>query len=640
MKTGQNQIPWISVKSILFPVAGIFAIAAAVLVIWFTSAATSTGGTPTQAITLGDEMTTGLLPPGQQRWFKFTGDIDGEAGRVQKSFTMIFTPDDGNRVRQVNFQLYEGNEAQYFNPDGSNHITNFGAGAVVSRDSNPVTGEFVWNGWLNGSDTYYLQVTNGSELTIDYWLFPKDIIHVPLGEPVVPQDVPLPEMGAAPSNPEFLAPDLTTGKLAPHSIYWYAFANSDFTSESRIQSRDLSMFFTPDDGNRQHHINFEIYPLSEIQIWERGDRDKLTNLGAGMLVSRDGDPNTGERIWRGSIARGETYLLAVENGSEVEIDYWIFNGDIYRPELGPKPTPELPPVFAQGASPSTAFPLQLGVNKGGLEPGKEIWYSFRLTDFLDAGFDEMALTMITTPDDGRRIHHMVFEVFTAGGAQNWSPGDNSRISNVGAGGIVERDDNPVTGERFWKGWVVENDLYYVQIRNGADVRMDYWLFTGDVFRPELTDISSPLPDAVTLQATATAGSPTPLPVALTLGHLEPQEERWYSFSRADANEAAQYIETAFNVVMSAKDKSASDKIDVEILASNDPAGDVTAPEANLTQIGETRSVEHVANPHINEVQWQGQVTAGDVHYVRISNDSDAAVDYQILPEEIINANLE
>jgi hypothetical protein len=112
MKTGQNQIPWISVKSILFPVAGIFAIAAAVLVIWFTSAATSTGGTPTQAITLGDEMTTGLLPPGQQRWFKFTGDIDGEAGRVQKSFTMIFTPDDGNRVRQVNFQLYEGNEAQ------------------------------------------------------------------------------------------------------------------------------------------------------------------------------------------------------------------------------------------------------------------------------------------------------------------------------------------------------------------------------------------------------------------------------------------------------------------------------------------------------------------------------------------------
>jgi hypothetical protein len=170
--------------------------------------------------------------------------------------------------------------------------------------------------------------------------------------------------------------------------------------------------------------------------------------------------------------------------------------------------------------------------------------------------------------------------------------------------------------------------------------MDYWLFTGDVFRPELTDISSPLPDAVTLQATATAGSPTPLPVALTLGHLEPQEERWYSFSRADANEAAQYIETAFNVVMSAKDKSASDKIDVEILASNDPAGDVTAPEANLTQIGETRSVEHLANPHINEVQWQGQVTAGEVHYVRISNDADAAVDYQILPEDIINANLE
>lgn len=53
-----------------------------------------------------------------------------------------------------------------------------------------------------------------------------------------------------------------------------------------------------------------------------------------MLVSRDGDPLTGERIWRGNILRGDTYFLAIENGSDVEIDFWLYDQDIIHPLLG------------------------------------------------------------------------------------------------------------------------------------------------------------------------------------------------------------------------------------------------------------------------------------------------------------------
>ena len=93
--------------------------------------------------------------------------------------------------------------------------------------------------------------------------------------------------------------------------------------------------------------------------------------------------------------------------------------------------------------------------------------------------------MVATPDDGNRIHNITFDVFTADAVKNWSPGNNSQINNVGAGSLVVRDNNDLTGERFWTGWVTENSLYYVQIRNGTNVHIDYWLFTDDVYGPEL-----------------------------------------------------------------------------------------------------------------------------------------------------------
>lgn len=483
--TRQNKVSLISFKGFLFLLAGVFAIAAAILVILSISAATETGSTPDSAISLAEGVNTGLLGPGQQRWFKFQPDKEGRDIRMEKSLTLIFTPDDGNRIRKVSLQLFEEEQLGLFYRGDADKMTNLGAGQVVSRDGNPETGELLWTGWLVGSDTYYIQIMNGSDITIDYWFFTDNIINYSLGEPETPPAAITSEIGIGPDNPAPLMPGLTQGTLEPNSTYWYAFTHVDFSNEDRFQGRDFSMFFTPDDGNRRHHVNFELFPLSQVEIWQRGDADKLTNFGAGMLVSRDSDYNTGERIWRGTVVKGDTYLMAVENGTDIEIEYWIFDGDIYNPELGPEAVPPPAPVFAQGAAPQTAIPLEPEKNKGSLDPGEEVWYSFSITDFDEEYFEEMALTMITTPDDGNRIRHMTFDVFTTEGVQYWSPGDNSQINNVGSGGVVFRDDNQLTGERVWKGWVVDDDLYYVQIRNGAEVRMDYWLFIGDVYRPEL-----------------------------------------------------------------------------------------------------------------------------------------------------------
>lgn len=332
MTTREDKVAFIAFKSFLFLVGALFALAALLLIILFASAATVTGSSPFLAISMTNGVNTGLLGPGEQRWFKFIPDKPQQAVQVEKALTLVFTPADAQRISQVSFQLFDEGQSSLFYQGDAGRMANFGAGQIVDRDRNPETGELFWTGWLFAGNSYYLQLMNGSEVTVDYWLFPDNMIGYSPGEPEAPATaVPL----------------------------------------------------------------------------------------------------------------------------------------------------------AGGAAPQTAIPLNSDVNQGSLDPGAETWYSFRVADFDQEYFEEMALTMITTPDDGQRIRAMTFDVFTAGEIQHWSPGNDSQLNNMGAGSIVFRDDNPLTGERFWDGWVIENGLYYVRVRNGTDTRMDYWLFSADVYGPEL-----------------------------------------------------------------------------------------------------------------------------------------------------------
>ena len=228
-----------------------------------------------------------------------------------------------------------------------------------------------------------------------------------------------------------------------------------------------------------------MFEANQLPLYDRGDASQMTNFGAGQIVTRDHNPETGEFFWTGWLFAGDIYYIQVENDNDIAIDYWLYTDDVYEVELDSEATQIPVPEITSGAGPQNAIPLTIGLNKGGLDPGSEVWYSFEVADFDDEHFEEVALTMITTPDDGHRLQLMTFEIFTAEEVRMWSPGGHSRIDNVGAGSIVVRDANPLTGERFWTGWVIEKERYYVQIRNDADIHMDYWLFTGDVYQPEL-----------------------------------------------------------------------------------------------------------------------------------------------------------
>jgi hypothetical protein len=483
----QRKIISIPLKCFLGLAAVTFAVAATLLLIFFTTAATDTGSSPAAAISLVEGMNTGILGPDQHRWFRLALDQRPAIVELEQSLTLIFTPAHDNLTQYISLQIFTADQIQFFDPNKPGQTATFGVGQLAANENNRGQAKLFWHGWLARDQLYYIQLRNDSDFAIEYWLSNQDIKPEVVAGPEtsLPAPPPAPEIGLDPGRAVTLNSDVRQGRLQPDTTYWYTFAYHDFAAEEKFRTASFSMFFTPGNDHRQQQVNFRVFSAGEIEQWQRGGQAEPLHFGAGMLVSRDGDPLTGERVWQGPVLRGDTYFLAIENKADMAIDYWLFDGDIHHAELGTQAPAQPAPAAIPEPAPQTATSLNPDRTLGRLEPGQEIWHSFSIADQDQDYFEAAALTLIATPVDEHRIQQVNLEIFTAAAIQNWSPGNDTGINNVGAGSIVYRDDNPLTGERFWSGWIVDNELYYVRLRNSADIPIDYWLFNGDVYGPEL-----------------------------------------------------------------------------------------------------------------------------------------------------------
>jgi hypothetical protein len=294
---------------------------------------TENGHGPFTAVPLRDGKNVGILPPGEARWYKFVrAGTDGVYQR-QMDLTLIFTPDDGRRIHHVNFQIFPADEITRWYWRDASRMQNIGAGGIVSRDGNPITGELLWSGWVVDLDAYYVQVFNGADASIDYALFTDNVIGAEAGESGALPPAAGVMAGVGPNHAVPLASNLQKGQIPAGQEMWYTITYNDFDEEA-YEAHIFTLIFTPDDGHRMHNVGLEIIPLDQLHIWQRGDTEQLRNVGAGNVVSRDGDPNTGELLWSGWLIDGETYYVRLRNDAEVAIDYWLFTADVMRTELG------------------------------------------------------------------------------------------------------------------------------------------------------------------------------------------------------------------------------------------------------------------------------------------------------------------
>ncbi|MEM7033089.1 MAG: hypothetical protein AAF629_26290 [Chloroflexota bacterium] len=451
---------------------------------YFVGASETVGATPYQPVPLSLGQTTGQLEPGGEVWYSisltnFLPDPES------LDLTLIFTPNNGHRQHKVRFDVYSTSVLKQWLRGDIEEFTNMGAGELVSRDRNPITGEYIWKGWLVDNETYLIRLRNDNGITVDYHLFTRDIVDVELGEKPAPAKPIKVDPGTDPYHPIPIDPSETDvrGQIAPGERIWYSFYKTDFFHDR--ERVDFTLIATPDDGHRRHRLHMEIFEARQLHKWARGDLNQLDNMGAGNIVSRDGNPYTMEFVWNGYVDDNATHFIRMTNTSDIPLDYVLFNKDVINVELGdptnkPKPAEYVPP----GTDPFHPETITSGLLRGELGAGQEYWYAISRTDFQPDA-EPLDLTLIFTPDDGHRQHKVHMDIFAQNQLHKWARGDTELLINVGAGSIVTRDRNYKTAEKVWNGWIPDNDTYLIRLRNNNADTINYWLFTSDVYNVDL-----------------------------------------------------------------------------------------------------------------------------------------------------------
>lgn len=319
----------------------------------------------------------------------------------------------------------------------------------------------------------------------------------PPAQPIQPDEVYSP-VNIYPNEPlTFDFNGVNSGRLGPYGEHWYELVRDDF-DEDIIENMKMTMFFTPRVGYVSDRVNFEIFPAGQYHIWERGDSNYMEHLGLGLWVSRDEDPHTGERLWNGTLVDGDRYLVKVKNGTPDVVDYYLFPNDVENAELGnptlhriggassatktgpysvsPPTRPGPPPE--PGAGPPEAIPLKIGVTKGTLEAGEEVWYKFHYFDPHNETTPEhdFLFYLTNTPQDEIRARHADFAIYPGGQLHIWTRGTVDQLDPLGTSSPspYELEDEKAL-QVLWDGQLMEDQVYYVKVYNHDIGPLEYEL---------------------------------------------------------------------------------------------------------------------------------------------------------------------
>jgi hypothetical protein len=587
------------------------------------------GSNPTSAMPLEHGLNEGALESGAETWYKFSLPKRNDTTVGYMNLTLIHVPGDGNIANLVGFEIYTMEQLGF--KAAGDRFVNTGASQVVSRDGNENTGEHIWAGDLMRGTEYYLRVSNQSGAKIAYKLFDEDVIHVEFGPPR------LPETGAAAapagSNPtvpmQLSDAEVNTGRLDPGEERWYTYSRPNLGLGS-TDHVNMTLINIPAGWDVTDRVQMQIFTGDKLALWVRGS--KLENTGAGEIVERDGDRNTGEHIWSGDMMKGANYYVQVRNESATPISYKLHMKDFIHEE---KAAPMVAaPAAAPGSAPSVALALEEGTNQGLLKAGTEKWYTFVQPRKGDSSTEHMYLTLVQAPGGWLVTDNVGFQVFTVRTLGLWSWSDVT--ANTGAGQIVERDGDPNTGEHIWSGDVMRGEVYYVRLFNNSGADVGYKLYTKDV----INSLFGPPPVAAKAAPADPGSNPAvALPFAAaeyTSGKLVPDESRWYTFNRPKLTAVpTEYL--ALTLLNVPGEGNITNRVGFNIFTADKLAlwarGDVIA------NTGAGATVERDGNPDTGEHLWAGYVMRNLDYYVEVFNGSTENVEYRLYQDDVIHTDI-
>jgi hypothetical protein len=282
-----------------------------------------------------------------------------------------------------------------------------------------------------------------------------------------------------PNQPLILRAGENIGRMAPGTERWYTFTHTDLDKDL-IEGMSLTMFFTPGEPNLARHVTFEMFAGSQYHIWERGTPKAMEHFGVGSWVSRDGDYDTGERLWHGSIVDGDQYYVKITNDTAQWVDYHLLTGDIINIEMGPKPAPSTtvkaiftgPPTGEDIGSP---LPVSVGRKAGQLPAGQDLWFQFdtKTTNPDKVEQQHYVLTLDHTPGAGFVTNYVNVEIYPYPDQHLWQRGTTDQIKPLGAGSDLKYDKATDTHTWVWDGHLISNTSYFVRVRNDSARPINY-----------------------------------------------------------------------------------------------------------------------------------------------------------------------
>jgi hypothetical protein len=290
------------------------------------------------------------------------------------------------------------------------------------------------------------------------------------------------ESGRSPATAILLRKGQNAGALGPGEAQWYKLvqAGDDGALQRQV---DLTLIFTPDDGRRSHsgpprsqRIALQIFTAEQVAGWYPPDTSQTQSVGAGEIVSRDGNPDTGELLWSGWAVTDSTYYVRVFNASDASIDYRLFTDNVVSAQMGEGSgsTPGL--EMAGGADLDRPVALKPQYQTSRLGAGQETWYPIVYNDRDSQVYEEHTFSLVFAPDDGVSVGQVGFEVIPRETWQALQKGESRQLPGMGVGQAVSHDPDPLTGERLWSGWLMDGRAYYVRLHNDGDAEIEYWLF--------------------------------------------------------------------------------------------------------------------------------------------------------------------
>lgn len=595
------------------------------------SLSTPTGTSPQTARALTKGLNVNHLNPGEEDWYTYSRASFDDPTFAWISLAMRYESEALIEPEQANFEIMAQKGGDSWFPGDAARANVLGTGLTSPlKTAHENLNAIFWTGEVSDEDVYYVRVFNQSPFGLNYTLEAK------AEQPAVSGAAPA-SLNSAMSEAEVLslrqqAWALTAqaaGKMTPtdaarwmqqaQSVGWIVTAGTTIDRAPK-----------PDQANPQ-------------LLWQ---------LTAQAIAGLDAE--AAARWLNQADALGWLAIpLAVPQNPTLDVPPKDSGDEGGEGQGDAQPAPAVPAPPEEIYTPVNIYPNNplefdfLDINSGRLAPYGEHWYSLLRDDLDDKKIEAMALTMFTTPSNGFIDSRVNFEIFPASQYHMWARGDADYMENLGLGQWVSRDEDNHTGERLWKGSLVDGDRYLIKVKNSSPEVVDYYLFPDDVENAELGNPTLHQANGAAGRVPYAASPPTrpslpPIPGAappdaidlkmgVTTGKLEAGQERWYKFYYRDS-----YNET-------------TPEHDFKIFLTNTPLDEIRARHADFALYtgnqlpiwlrGTVDKLEpfgvSMPSPYPTEdvrslqVLWDGQLMEEHVYYLKIWNHDIGPLEYEL-----------